>query len=156
MSTNHTPNFNLCQWEATDKVLRSDFNADNQKLDAALYQLAQNQTAHTDALTTEQQTRAAEDTAIRQAFAAADTAERQTAAAETAAVQQSLNSQTAAIRSEMAAGDAAVAGQIALVKLATIVTQQAVTQVDIDLSGYGTDQYAEFYIIPNILDTSSV
>ena len=27
---------------------------------------------------------------------------------------------------------------------------------DIDLSGYGTDQYAEFYIIPNILDTSSV
>ena len=36
MSTNHTPNFNLCQWEATDKVLRSDFNADNQKIDAAL------------------------------------------------------------------------------------------------------------------------
>ena len=36
MSTNHTPNFNLCQWEADDKVLRSDFNADNQKIDAAL------------------------------------------------------------------------------------------------------------------------
>ena len=36
MSTNHTPNFNLCQWEATDKVLRSDFNEDNQKIDAAL------------------------------------------------------------------------------------------------------------------------
>ena len=36
MSTNHTPNFNLCQWEATDKVLRSDFNADNLKIDAAL------------------------------------------------------------------------------------------------------------------------
>ena len=36
MSTNHTPNFNLCQWEANDKVLRSDFNADNQKIDAAL------------------------------------------------------------------------------------------------------------------------
>ena len=36
MSTNHTPNFNLCQWEADDKVLRADFNADNQKIDAAL------------------------------------------------------------------------------------------------------------------------
>ena len=36
MSTNHTPNLNLCQWEATDKVLRSDFNADNLKIDAAL------------------------------------------------------------------------------------------------------------------------
>ena len=36
MSTNHTEHFNLCQWEANDKVLRSDFNADNQKIDAAL------------------------------------------------------------------------------------------------------------------------
>ena len=36
MSTNHTPNFSLCQWEADDKVLRSDFNQDNQKIDAAL------------------------------------------------------------------------------------------------------------------------
>ena len=41
MSTNHTPNFNLCQWEAGDKVLRSDFNADNQKIDAALAGLQQ-------------------------------------------------------------------------------------------------------------------
>ena len=41
MSTNHTPNFNLCQWEADDKVLRSDFNADNQKIDAALAGLQQ-------------------------------------------------------------------------------------------------------------------
>ena len=41
MSTNHTPNFNLCQWEATDKVLRTDFNHDNQKIDAALAGLQQ-------------------------------------------------------------------------------------------------------------------
>ena len=37
MSTNHTPNFNLSQWEETDKVLRTDFNADNAKIDAALF-----------------------------------------------------------------------------------------------------------------------
>lgn len=36
MSTNHTPNYNLSQWEATDKVLRVDFNGDNAKIDAAL------------------------------------------------------------------------------------------------------------------------
>ena len=36
MSTNHTTNYNLNQWEATDKVLRTEFNADNAKIDAAL------------------------------------------------------------------------------------------------------------------------
>lgn len=36
MSTNHTPNYNLCQWEADDHVLRTDFNEDNAKIDAAL------------------------------------------------------------------------------------------------------------------------
>ena len=36
MSTNHTTNYNLCQWEATDQVQRTDFNADNAKIDAAL------------------------------------------------------------------------------------------------------------------------
>ena len=36
MATNHTTNYQLCQWEATDKVLRTDFNEDNAKIDAAL------------------------------------------------------------------------------------------------------------------------
>ena len=36
MSTNHTPNFNLCQWEPSDPVLRTDFNEDNAKLDSLL------------------------------------------------------------------------------------------------------------------------
>ena len=36
MSTNYTENYNLCQWEAGDKVQRVDFNADNLKIDAAL------------------------------------------------------------------------------------------------------------------------
>lgn len=33
---NHTSNYNLSQWDAEDKVLRTDFNADNAKIDAAL------------------------------------------------------------------------------------------------------------------------
>ena len=36
MSTNYTENFDLCQWEPTDPVIRTDFNADNEKIDAAL------------------------------------------------------------------------------------------------------------------------
>ena len=36
MSTNHTTNYALNQWEGTDKVLRAEFNADNAKIDAAL------------------------------------------------------------------------------------------------------------------------
>ena len=36
MSTNHTTNYNLCQWEPDDKVLRTDFNADNRAIDAAI------------------------------------------------------------------------------------------------------------------------
>ena len=31
-----TQNYNLCQWEASDRILRSDFNSDNAKIDAAL------------------------------------------------------------------------------------------------------------------------
>lgn len=36
MSTNHTSNYLLSQWEASDQVQRTDFNADNLKIDAAL------------------------------------------------------------------------------------------------------------------------
>ena len=36
MSTNHTPNYSLSQWEPGDDVLRADFKADNAKIDAAL------------------------------------------------------------------------------------------------------------------------
>ena len=36
MATNYTTNYDLCQWESTDQVLRTDFNADNAKVDAAL------------------------------------------------------------------------------------------------------------------------
>ena len=40
MATNYTANYQLNQWEPTDQVLHTDFNADNAKLDAALTNLA--------------------------------------------------------------------------------------------------------------------
>ena len=36
MASKYTTNYNLCQWEASDKVLRTEFNADNAKIDAAI------------------------------------------------------------------------------------------------------------------------
>ena len=39
MSTNQTTNYELNQWLSADQVLRTDFNADNAKLDAALADL---------------------------------------------------------------------------------------------------------------------
>lgn len=36
MSTNHTSNYNLNQWVKSDRVLMSEFNADNAKIDAAV------------------------------------------------------------------------------------------------------------------------
>ena len=40
MSTNRTSNYNLNQWVKSDRVLMSEFNADNAKIDAALGSLA--------------------------------------------------------------------------------------------------------------------
>ena len=36
MPSNFTENYNLSQWERTDKVQMEDFNADNAKIDAAI------------------------------------------------------------------------------------------------------------------------
>ena len=36
MNLNHTQNYQLSQWESTDRILMQNFNSDNAKLDAAL------------------------------------------------------------------------------------------------------------------------
>ena len=45
MASNQTTNYGLNQWEATDQVLRTDFNSDNAKIEAALKELADKDTA---------------------------------------------------------------------------------------------------------------
>ena len=63
MSTNHTINYALNQWEGTDKVLRTEFNADNAKIDAALK-------ANADAIAAEAAAREAAGDAMASALAA--------------------------------------------------------------------------------------
>lgn len=40
MASKYTERYSLCQWEAEDAVIRSDFNSDNLKIDAALREKA--------------------------------------------------------------------------------------------------------------------
>lgn len=42
MASNHTEKYGLCQWEATDAVLRTDFNEDNTKIEAAFAAMEEN------------------------------------------------------------------------------------------------------------------
>ena len=39
MASNYTEHYGLCQWEATDQVLHTEFNEDNAKVEAALASL---------------------------------------------------------------------------------------------------------------------
>lgn len=151
-----TTHYELNQWAGEDRIMRVDFNADNEKLDAALYQLSQAQTAQGAALDTERRNREAQDTAIRQEFAAGDTAARQAAAAEDAAIRQEMSQQAAAIRSELAAGDAAVEAANSLIRLARIVTEQDAAQVDVNISGYDLSKYAELILVPYVRSDASI
>lgn len=56
---NQTANYQLSQWEPTDRILMSDFNADNAKIDAALK-------ANADAITAEAAARQQAVTALTQ------------------------------------------------------------------------------------------
>ena len=52
MASNYTENYGLCQWEATDQVLRTEFNEDNAKIDQELGELAKTAAEHSDTLAT--------------------------------------------------------------------------------------------------------
>ena len=40
MASNYTENYGLCQWEAMDSFVRTEFNQDNARIDAALKSVA--------------------------------------------------------------------------------------------------------------------
>lgn len=68
MASNYTEHYGLCQWEATDQVLREEFNEGNRKVDEALKEL-DNQLktkAEQDALSAETAARTAADEALEQ------------------------------------------------------------------------------------------
>ena len=50
MASNYTANYGLCQWEATDNFVRTEFNQDNARIDAAIKGVADTAAAETAAL----------------------------------------------------------------------------------------------------------
>ena len=68
MPSSQTPNYQLSQWERSDKVQMEDFNADNAKIDAALVALTArvSQKAEQSALKAEADARAAAITSLSQ------------------------------------------------------------------------------------------
>ena len=54
MASNYTENYGLCQWEATDQVLREEFNQDNAKVDTALEALDNLVTQHGEQLSAQE------------------------------------------------------------------------------------------------------
>lgn len=67
MANNHTSNYGLCQWEATDQVLRTEFNEDNAKIEAALVKHDTAMAENVQAIQTEASARASGDLAEEQA-----------------------------------------------------------------------------------------
>jgi len=68
MATNQTENYSLNQWELSDSVVMADFNADNQKVDAALAEL--NKRIDAAVADATQKVNAAADTAAKNLHAA--------------------------------------------------------------------------------------
>ena len=116
---NKTSNYQLCQWDGEDRILRTDFNEDNAKIDAALKQQANsiaginstlsgkaststvnsltntvNQKANQSALTAEVNARTAADTAESSARIQADNTEK---AAREAAITAEAQARAAAL-----------------------------------------------------------
>ncbi len=65
MANSYTANYGLCQWEAGDQFIRSEFNQDNAKIDAALKRVADTAAADLQAVKVQLQSAAqtAQDTA---------------------------------------------------------------------------------------------
>lgn len=74
MASNYTTNYGLCQWEPGDSFVRSEFNQDNAKIDAALKSVADAAAQGDQAV--KEQAQAWAQAAQSSAQAAQDTAER--------------------------------------------------------------------------------
>ena len=118
---NQTTHYQLNQWEAADRILMADFNADNAKLDAALK-------AQSDAITA----KAAQSTVTALTQTVAGKAEASALTAETAARQ---------------AADEALAEKAGYQAIKTVTLQAEANEITLDLSDVEWDQWATVRIL---------
>lgn len=104
----HTTNYNLSQWKTNDRILMSDFNSDNAKIDAALHthaiSLAEKakQADLTAEINARKATVSAEETARKAAISAEETARKNAITAEANARQSAINSLTTSTNTALA------------------------------------------------------
>ena len=160
-----TANYQLNQWDGEDRIMRVDFNSDNAKIDAALEKnaaaLSQATSTLEAALETERQARASGDTAANQATASAReellnaiASEQSARTSGDAAVRGEFAAADASIRKDFAAADAAISSACPIVKLQSIVTSQAATQVDLDMRDSSYRNMAFLILIPQVITSA--
>ena len=160
-----TTNYQLNQWDGEDRIMRVDFNSDNAKIDAALEKnataLSQATSTLEAALETERQARASGDTAANQATASAReellnaiASEQSARTSGDAAVRGEFAAADASIRKDFAAADAAISSACPIVKLQSIVTSQAATQVDLDMRDSSYRNMAFLILIPQVITSA--
>lgn len=124
MASNQTPNYGLNQWIPSDQVVRLDFNADNEKIDAALAGLSQELSAKAD------QSEVDTLSAALQSKANLSALNSLTTTVNAKASKTELNT----LRQDMTAGDL-------WVRLASAKLSSAASRLSLDLSGVNLLDY---------------
>ncbi len=145
---NKTTHYQLCQWDAEDRILRLDFNADNAALDTALKQLA-------DALNAESSARSATDQSLRSDFTAADATIRSEFSAADTKLRTDFTAADTKLRTDLTAADTQLRSENMLVKLADITTTSAAGQVNVPLSSYNPSAYTRLVALVDLKCESS-
>lgn len=158
---NKTEHYQLNQWDAEDRILRADFNADNAAIEAGMKAnadaIAAETSARTAANTAIRTDFAAADTKIRTDFAAADTKIRTDFAAADTTIKNSVTTETTnrksadtAIRKEFAAADEVLRSENMMVLLSSTTTTASASQINVSVSSLDLDSYSKILIIPSI------
>ena len=133
MASNQTQHYQLSQWEASDKVERLDFNADNAKIDGALHTMAEQVANKAENSAVSALTSRVNAKAEQSALTAEQTARQSADNAEQAARQSADNAEKAARE----AADTALRNENCWIKLAETVLTQAASEVIMSVPNAG-------------------
>lgn len=139
MASNYTENYGLCQWEATDAVLHTDFNEDNQKIDTAL----KTQAGNISDLTVQMANKANTGTVNSLAEEVAQKADQSNLEAEKAAREAA---DTALAQSQADQLDT-LRGENCWVKLGTWTLAEAEPEINLDVSEIDWSLYRKIELI---------
>ena len=143
MASNHTQHYGLCQWEATDAVLRADFNEDNAKLEAAL----NSQAGSISDLTAQMANKASTGTVNSLSTTVSQKADRSELEAEASTRAQADNAEKAAREAADAENMATLRGENCWVKLGAWTLAAAEPEINLDVSEINWGLYRKIELL---------